>query len=658
LTAPLSQLNPEQRAAVVHRGSPLLVLAGAGSGKTKTLTERLASLLAEGVAGERLAAITFTNKAAREMRERLGQRLSADALTGVTVSTFHAFGLRMLQAEARAAGLRPGFSILDGGDSEALFADLAPRGMGRDVLARLRRSVHQAKAQGLAPERFVGEGAEGAEAARLYRAYQDRLAAFNAVDFDDLITRPLWLLEGDEAVRERWASRFEHLLVDEYQDTNPAQYRLIRALVGAGAGLAVVGDDDQSIYAWRGADPRNLFRLQKDYPDLTVVKLERNYRCAPRILKLANELIAHNSHLVEKRLWSGMPECPPIRLARLPDGEEEARWIAHDIADRHRRGGVPLDSLAVLYRSHHLSKPLEVALRERDLPYKLRGGSGFFERPEVKDLLAHLRIIANPGDDGAFLRAVRSPRRGIGDATLARVGQRARELNLPLAEAALQLNDSDRGGQALVGYARQLGRWRQAAATMGPATLLSHVLEGLDWQAHLSQGRADPETVTRRRNSTEELVRLLGQRGSGLGALAGRLTELAINREEKEDDGPGLQLLTLHAAKGLEFDEVYLLGLDDGTLPHEAAAGEGRLEEERRLLYVGITRARQALTLSYPAQRSHRGDSFRTRPSRFLDELPTEDLAVDAEKGPADPAEREARTRSRLADMRALLGLE
>ncbi|MCB1629280.1 MAG: UvrD-helicase domain-containing protein, partial [Xanthomonadales bacterium] len=622
-------------------------------------THRLAYLVREErVAPWRILAVTFTNKAAREMRERLGQRLPASALEGLTVSTFHALGLRLLQAEARAAGLRPGFSILDGGDSDALFAELAPRGMARDVLARLKRQLHQAKADGIPPQRFVGEGPQGQEVARLYADYQARLAAFNAVDFDDLIARPLWLLESDEGVRERWHQRFIHLLVDEYQDTNPAQYRLIRALVGPGQGLAVVGDDDQSIYAWRGADPRNLFRLQQDFPDLQVIKLERNYRCAPRILKVANELIANNAHLVEKRLWSGLPECEPIRLACLPDVEEEARWIAYDIADRHRRHGRPLDSFAVLYRSHHLSRPLEVALRERDLPYRLRGGSGFFERPEVKDLLAHLRVIANAGDDGAFLRAVRTPRRGIGDATLARLGGRARELNLSLADAAAQFADSDRGGQALHDYGRQLQRWRAQAATMGPATLLQQVLGDLNWSSHLRQGRVDAETLERREASTEELLRLLGQRGTGLGALAARLTELAISREEKEDDSPGLQLLTLHAAKGLEFDEVYLLGLDEGTLPHEAAAGEGRLEEERRLLYVGITRARQALTLSYPGRRSQRGESFRTKPSRFLEELPADDLAREAEKGPADPAEREARTRARLADMRALLGLD
>lgn len=653
----MTDLNPEQRAAVQHRGRPLLVLAGAGSGKTKTLTERVASLLDEGLPAERLAAITFTNKAAREMRERLAQRLPAAALEGLTVSTFHALGLRMLQTDAHAAGLRPGFSILDAGDAEALFAELAPRGMGKDVVARLRRALHQAKADGIPPQRYVGEGPQGQEVARLYSAYQQRLAAFNAVDFDDLIARPLWLLESDEAVRQRWAGRFVHLLVDEYQDTNPAQYRLVRALVGRGEGLAVVGDDDQSIYAWRGADPRNLFRLQSDFPDLTVIKLERNYRCAPRILKAANQLIANNAHLVEKRLWSGLPECPPIRLASLDDPEEEARWIAHDIADRHRRGGRPLDAFAVLYRSHHLSRPLEVALRERDLPYRLRGGAGFFERPEVKDLLAHLRVIANPGDDGAFLRAVRTPRRGIGEATLARLGQRAGELQLSLSEAAAQLADGDRGAQALASYARQLQRWRAMAAQMGPATLLESVLRELDWEAHLRSGRVEPEVLERRRTSTEELLRLLGQRGSGIGALAARLTELAISREEQADEGTGLQLLTLHAAKGLEFDEVYLLGLDEGTLPHEAAAGEGRLEEERRLLYVGITRARQALTLSYPGRRSQRGESFRTRPSRFLAELPADDLARDAEKGPADPAEREARTRARLDEMRDLLGL-
>ncbi|MCB1608980.1 MAG: UvrD-helicase domain-containing protein, partial [Xanthomonadales bacterium] len=305
----LEQLNPEQRSAVVRRGRPLLVLAGAGSGKTKTLTERMASLLAEGVNPAAIAAITFTNKAAREMRQRLAGRVGSELAAAVSVCTFHALGLKLLQIEAAHAGLRSGFSILDSSDSEGLFNDLAPAGMGRDTVAKLRHRVHQAKSAGLRPQAVASDTAEGAEVRRLYGAYQERLTAFNAVDFDDLIVRPLWLLEDHPELAERWRSRYAHLLVDEYQDTNPAQYSLLRILAGDGSGLAVVGDDDQSIYAWRGADPRNLFRLDQDFPSLEVVKLERNYRCAPRILKIANALIANNPHLIEKTLWSGLPDC-------------------------------------------------------------------------------------------------------------------------------------------------------------------------------------------------------------------------------------------------------------------------------------------------------------------------------------------------------------
>ncbi len=651
----LDQLNPEQRHAVLRRGRPLLVLAGAGSGKTKTLTERMASLLEEGVPATAIAAITFTNKAAREMRERLGARVGGELAGAVSVCTFHALGLKLLQMEAAQAGLRSGFSILDSADAESLFNDLAPRGMGKDTVSRLRHRVHQAKSAGQRPEQVAADDAEGSEVRRLYQAYQQRLAAFNAVDFDDLIVRPLWLLEEQPTIAERWRRRFAHLLVDEYQDTNPAQYKLLRLLAGDGNGLAVVGDDDQSIYAWRGADPRNMFRLDQDFPELEVVKLERNYRCAPRILKIANALIANNPHLIEKKLWSGLPDCPPIRIARLAEVEEEASWVVTDIADRHRRGGVPLDAFAVLYRSHHLSRQLEVALRERELNYRIRGGKAFFDRPEVKDLLAYLRVIANPGDDAAFLRAVRTPRRGIGEATLARLGEAAAKRHASLAQAATDSGQGDRGAKALHQFATDLARWRSASERLSPAELLNRIVTEIGWEAHLRSSRGDPAVLQRRLDCSAELARLLGERGRGSEALAARLSELAITREEREDDGAGIQLLTLHAAKGLEFDRVYLIGLDEGTLPHESSMDEGRLEEERRLLYVGLTRARQELTLSYPGLRTQRGDSFRTKPSRFLAELPAEDLARDAEKGPADPAERRARARARLDEMRALL---
>lgn len=651
----LDQLNPEQRSAVLSRGHPLLVLAGAGSGKTKTLTERMAKLLEEGVSPGAIAAITFTNKAAKEMRQRLSARVGKDRAAAVSVCTFHALGLKLLQIEAQYAGLRSGFSILDSGDSDSLFNDLAPQGMGRDTVSKLRHRVHQAKSAGLRPNQVAGDGAEGAEVQRLYAGYQARLSAFNAVDFDDLIVRPLWLLEDHPEVAERWCRRYVHLLVDEYQDTNPAQYRLLRILAGDGSGLAVVGDDDQSIYGWRGADPRNMFRLDQDFPQLQVVKLERNYRCAPRILKIANALIANNPHMIEKKLWSGLPECPPIRIARLPEVEEEARWVVMDIADRHNRQGVALDAFAILYRSHHLSRHLEVALRERDLSYRIRGGAAFFDRPEVKDLLAYMRIIGNPGDDSAFLRAVRSPRRGIGEATLAKLSQVAAQRHGSLSQAAAESHSGDRGAQALHRFAADLARWRAASEHLGPGDLLTKVTTDIGWDAHVRGTRGEPSTLQRRLDFSTELARMLGERGRGMQALAGRLSELAINRDDRDDDGEGIQLLTLHAAKGLEFDRVYLIGLDEGTLPHESSMDDNRLEEERRLLYVGLTRARQELTLSYPRIRTMRGESYRTKASRFLGEFPDDDVARDAEKGPADPEERRARARSRLDEMRALL---
>ncbi|MEW5308518.1 MAG: hypothetical protein WDW38_000471 [Sanguina aurantia] len=414
-------LNPQQLAAVEHCDSPLLVLAGAGSGKTSVITEKIAWLIArKHLSPSKIAAITFTNKAAREMRERVSKLVSTEDAAALTVCTFHALGLKFLQIEHARAGLRRGFSVMDADDSESIIKELSPKGVKNDVLWGIRGLLSRAKNGGLSPEEALAAARSPAEleAATIYDMYQQRLAAFNAVDFDDLIRLPLRILEADEECREVWRERLRYLLVDEYQDTNDAQYRLLKVLTGERGGITCVGDDDQSIYAWRGANPENIDQLGHDWPNLRVIKLEQNYRCGKRILRTANQLIANNPHLHEKKLWSDHPEGAPIRVLECKEAEHEAERvaaIAAALAERHR---ARWHDIAILYRGNFQARPLEKAFRLARIPYHLTGALSFLDRAEVKDVLCYLRLLTNPSDDAAFLRVVNVPKREIGSTSL------------------------------------------------------------------------------------------------------------------------------------------------------------------------------------------------------------------------------------------------
>ncbi|MCW5568395.1 MAG: UvrD-helicase domain-containing protein, partial [Dokdonella sp.] len=473
-------LNPQQRAAIDYCDGPLLVLAGAGSGKTRVITEKIAHLVKRrNLPAAKIAAITFTNKAAREMRERVARLVTAATAEELTVCTFHALGLKFLQIEHARAGLRRGFSVLDADDSQGIIKDLAPKGIKNDALFALQSLLSRLKNDGLTPEQ-AGERATSArerEAAAIYAAYQRRLAAFNAVDFDDLIRLPLAILEQDAEVRAIWQERIRYLLLDEYQDTNSGQYRLVKALAGPRGAFTAVGDDDQSIYAWRGANPENLAELARDYPSLKVIKLEQNYRCARRILRAANALIANNSHLFEKRLWSEGNEGPPIRVLECRDDEHEAERVAAEISHLGERHKAPWSEFAVLYRGNHQSRPLEKALRLARIPYHLSGGTAFLERAEVKDLLAYLRLVSNPDDDAAFLRIVNVPRREIGATTLEKLGELAGARHLSLFRAAQHdgvLNQlGARPAGALVGFAGLVNGIVQKAERLPAAELVA-----------------------------------------------------------------------------------------------------------------------------------------------------------------------------------------
>ncbi|GIX35069.1 MAG: ATP-dependent DNA helicase Rep [Lysobacteraceae bacterium] len=654
-------LNPPQAEAVRYVAGPLLVLAGAGSGKTRVITEKIAHLIVEhGLPAERIAAITFTNKAAREMRERVGKRLRAERIEGLQVCTFHALGLRFLQIEHAAAGLRRGFSVFDADDSMALLRECLPKAARPDAVEAVRALVFRAKNEGLSPEQAAQKAASPREreAAEAYALYQERLAAFNAVDFDDLIRLPLALLAEDPARAAAWRERIRYLLVDEYQDTNLAQYRLLTLLAGPRGAFTCVGDDDQSIYAWRGANPENLEQLGRDYPNLRVIALEQNYRCSRRILRAANTLIANNPHLHVKRLWSEHEEGEPIRVWECRDAEHEAERVAAEIGFLHQTRRWGFGEFAVLFRGNFQSRPVEKALQQLRIPYHLTGGTAFLDRGEVKDLLAWLRVLANPEDDAAFLRAIAAPRREVGATSLARLAELARAAGMPLSRAAgqpgLLRQLPARAAAGLAGFAELIEGLRDYALDHPPAAVCRETLARSGLLEALRTQCKDEASYQRRRGHLEELANWLEGGLGGLEALAAQLT--LLGHADRGEPGDCVRLMSLHASKGLEFRCVFVIGCEDGTLPHEASLDEGRLEEERRLMYVAITRARELLVLSHSRQARRFGELQRLQPSRFLAELPEQDLLVDG----ADP-ERHAelartRTRARLDAIAALLG--
>ena len=653
-------LNPPQRAAVLHTEGPLLVLAGAGSGKTRVIVEKIAHLVQSGrYPARRIAAITFTNKAAREMRERVARRLRGEAGEGLTICTFHALGLRILQVEHARVGLRRGFSVFDADDVAAQLKDLMP-GAKNDALQAMAALVGRAKNAGLSPEQAQAAAASAREreAARLYARYQARLAAFNAVDFDDLIRLPVQLLENDAQALAAWRERIGYLLVDESQDSNDAQYRLLRALAGDAGQFTCVGDDDQSIYAWRGANPENLDQLARDYPALAVIKLEQNYRCSSRVLRAANALIAHNPHAHAKTLWSDADEGERIRVWACEDAAQEADKVAAEIRFMAGKANAPWSDFAILFRGNHQSRALEKALQLLRVPYHLSGGTAFLERTEVKDALAWLRLLANPEDDVAFLRAVQSPRREVGATTLARLAELAAQAHLPLARAAeshaLLQQLPARAGSALVGFSDIVHGLRRDAAHLPADALVRALAERSGLLAALrAQCKTDALYAIRKGNLDELADWFAGGKGAGIAELAAQLA--LVSRNDRDDGGNQVRLMSLHAAKGLEFRYVFIVGMEDGTLPHEASLDEGRLEEERRLLYVGITRAKEQLWLSHSRRASRWGATVGLQPSRFLDELPAAELWRDGDDPVADAARKQERRSAGFADIRALL---
>ncbi|GLQ98595.1 UvrD-helicase domain-containing protein [Dyella mobilis] len=656
-------LNPQQLAAVEHVDSPLLVLAGAGSGKTSVITQKIAHLVQRcKLAPSKIAAITFTNKAAREMRERVGKLVSAEDAQALTVCTFHALGLKFLQMEHARAGLRRGFSVLDADDSENIVKELAPKGAKPDVLFGIRNLLSRAKNSGLSPEEALAAARSPREldAATIYELYQQRLAVFNAVDFDDLIRLPLRILESDEECRNGWRERLRYLLVDEYQDTNDAQYRLLKALSGERGHFTCVGDDDQSIYAWRGANPENIDQLGKDWPSLRVIKLEQNYRCGKRILRAANKLIANNPHLHTKKLWSEHPEGAPIRVIECKDNEHEAERIAGMAATLAEKHKVRWHDMAILYRGNFQARPLEKALRLARVPYHLTGALSFLDRAEVKDLLCYLRLLTNPSDDAAFLRVVNVPKREIGSTTLEKLGQIAQTRHCSLLEAtrsdSVLRQLSPRPAAALASFSELLDEFRSASLHESAADLVDRVLTRTQYAAHVAAATADAAVRDRRLGNLRELAdwfRAMQRGNNSAGDLAAQLA--LLSHADRDEPGNALRMMTLHAAKGLEFRFVFIVGCEDGTLPHDGAIDEGRTDEERRLMYVGITRAKELLTLSWSSKTKRYGEIHSNQPSRFLHELPQDDLHWEGKDLEADKEAVRETAESHMAKIAAML---
>jgi ATP-dependent DNA helicase Rep len=654
------QLNPAQREAVRHLDGPLLVLAGAGSGKTRVITRKIAYLVEEcGIAPEHVAAITFTNKAAKEMQERVASVLGGARAQAVNVSTFHALGCRILRQEAKHLGFKPGFSILDAGDTEGLFNELLPHAEKSRIRA-VQGRISLWKNGLLTPEAAAAAAADELEqaAARLYGEYERTLRAYQAVDFDDLIRLPVQLFADSPEVLARWQGRLRYLLVDEYQDTNQCQYRLLRQIAGPRAAFTVVGDDDQSIYAWRGADSENLRLLAAEYPNLKVIKLEQNYRSTTSILKAANTLIGNNPKLFEKRLWSERGQGDAIQVNACRDGEHEAELVvARLVAHRFQHRGKWSD-YAILYRGNHQARIFEQMLRDQKVPYLLSGGQSFFDRAEIKDVTAYLRLLGNSDDDPAFIRAVTTPKRGIGGATLEALGRYAgrRQLSLfaALHEAGAATEVPTRQLEALREFGAFINRMEYRATREPAGAVLDDLLRAIGYEAWLFDS-AEPAAAEAKWSNVRDFAQWLGRKGEEDGKNLLELTQtiaLISMLDKDAGDSDAVQLATLHAAKGLEFRHVFLVGVEEGILPHRECLDGAKLEEERRLMYVGITRARMSLHLSWCARRQQGREWRECEPSRFIAEM-GDDLKFSG--GKADAAPDRAAGRAKLEQFRAML---
>ncbi|UTW45149.1 DNA helicase Rep [bacterium SCSIO 12696] len=668
----MTQLNPQQHKAVHYIDGPLLVLAGAGSGKTSVITRKIAYLIEQcGYNARHIAAVTFTNKAAREMKERVGKLVQGKASHGLTVSTFHNLGLNIIRREIRTLGFKSGFSILDQEDTKALLKDLMLREsqLDGDHVDLVQHQISDWKNSLLCPQMAMSKAQSPGEQtlAMLYQRYTQALRAYNSVDFDDLILIPAQLFRDHPDILQKWQRQIRYLLVDEYQDTNMAQYQLVQQLVGDRGGLTVVGDDDQSIYAWRGARPENLVKLGEDYPTLKLIKLEQNYRSTARILKAANCLIANNPHVYEKTLWSELGFGEPMRLIRCGNEETECERVANEIIAQRLSRQCHFKDFAVLYRGNFQSRILELKLQAAGIPYHLSGGTSFFARTEIKDIMAYLRLLVNPDDDNAFLRIINTPRRQIGASTLEKLGEYANERHISMHDAIDELGLKERLPAQSLERLQRFKHWldsvQRNAESSDPVAAVKEMIDDIDYEGWLHHNTSNAKVAENRYKNVlflvEQLANAVEREEESTNPLESAISKLILrdmlDRQEEEDADDKVQLMTMHASKGLEFPHVFVIGMEEDLLPHRTSIDEDNIEEERRLAYVAITRARQTLTMTLAGKRKQYGEIIETTPSRFLDELPQADIEREG-FGDNDPEKSKEKGKKSLDDLKALFG--
>lgn len=679
-TAPKFGLNGPQSEAVLYLDGPSLVLAGAGSGKTRVITQKIAYMIEEcGYDPRTIAALTFTNKAALEMQERIAKLLKQPKQAKqLTVSTFHSLGVKILRQEAAGVGLKDKFSIMDSDDCYTIVSDLGLT-TDKQEIRRIQNAISLWKNGLVDPEDAIkgAKDEEEAQAGRVYRSYVATLQAYQAVDFDDLIRLPVELFRNNDPIRDRWQRRLRYLLMDEYQDTNTCQYELVKLLVtgiGKKPMFTAVGDDDQAIYAWRGASVENLKTLQVDFPDLRVIKLEQNYRSTTRILQAANAVIGNNPKLFEKSLWSEHGLGEPIKVMGMQNDDQEADQVAIMISADHFQRKNKWSDYAILYRGNHQARVMEQALRKERIPYTMSGGQSFFDKAEIKDIIAYLRLIANQDDDPAFIRAVTTPKRGVGMATLEVLGEVSKQWNCSLFEAAskggIEARLQDRQLHPLRDFCRFIDDLEDRATRPGPSGSGDHAAEVLDDMMkemnyeHYLYENFDDRAAQGKWQNVLEFTNWLKERGRGGRDRDGEeknlleLTQMValMSMLEGQDETPdAVRMSTLHASKGLEYPHVFLVGVEEGILPHKGDPDDpiekiaARIQEERRLMYVGITRAQRTLQITWCKKRKRAGELVHCDPSRFIKEM-----ALD--EGDAPPKESEIISpKDRLASLKALL---
>ncbi len=651
----MHSLNDRQHMAVKHVETPALVLAGAGSGKTRVITEKIAYLIRHHqVAPHHIYAVTFTNKSAKEMKERVFKLLKDDNSKGLNVSTFHNLGLNIIRREYKHLGFKSNFTIMDATDSGQILKELmSKQTVDPEVLDGVQWDISRWKNAHISPEQAIENAEDATEQARavLYQLYQKQIRAYNAVDFDDLITLPVTLFQQNPEVLEKWQNRVHYLLVDEYQDTNAAQYQLVKLLVGIQARFTVVGDDDQSIYAWRGAQPENLALLKEDFPSLELIKLEQNYRSSNRILTAANQLIANNPHVFEKSLWSEMGLGEDLRVIACANETQEAERVVSEMVMHRFKHRTKHKDYAILYRGNHQARLIERALREQNIPYVISGGKSFFDHSEIKDVMSYLKLITNPDDDAAFLRVINTPRREIGASTLEKLATYATRRNISLFDATQEFGItqelSEKAMKRISYFSQMLLDWiKEADSIAGEAVVhfIRELMEKIEYDNWLHETANTPKQAEKRINNVRDFIvwieRIINKaltednEERTLGSIITHMTLMdMMDRNESEKEHDMVSLMTLHASKGLEFPHVFLIGMEEELLPHKQNMESPGLEEERRLAYVGVTRAKRSLTMTYANKRRKGGEDVACEPSRFLFEIPEEGLKWEGKPG-------------------------